>query len=560
MNFKYLKNFYTFINESNLNEKRMILEALEPKVEAFYLEINGELRDKRLKEIWNKLSALAEFSKKNGDRLYFKSFEMENEDFIYDYLSNKGFEVKDYKGNQAYDIKNDRPIKITKVLSNIGQFDNYALDLLKEYNNEASKGIELRGKRVDGQKYVVLSKDPIDIAEMSTGRKWTSCTNVYDGGNKDYVSYDIYEGTFIAYLIEKDDIDIENPDARILIKPYYDISDINSIYFFTEDKVYGEAPSSFLKTVNSIIEKVQSIKKPTALKLIDTLYCDNPSYKKRIKGTVEDPNSKEYLELYLEHIGVKEYKINEDMSVDVFGSVWIAGLKIKRIPIKFGTVFGNFICKDNELVTLNNAPKKVTGYFDCSNNNLTSLKGGPVEVEDSYYCNSNVIKTLQGGPKIVEKDFVFSENFLTSLEGFPEKVGRVVQGGANRIQTLKHLPKQINGDLTLDHNELVDLEFSPEIVKGDFTCKYNKLNTLRGGPKRVEENYDVSSNLLMTLEGSPEYVGGDFVIKNNPDITSLEFSPKQINGYFYAYGCYGLDGLDWETKNKFIKAKGYYFS
>ena len=89
----------------------------------------------------------------------------------------------------------------TKVLANIGQFDNYALELLKQYNNEASKSIELRGKRVDGTKYVVLSKDPIDIAEMSTGRKWTSCTNVYDGGSKDYVSYDIYEGTFIAYLI-----------------------------------------------------------------------------------------------------------------------------------------------------------------------------------------------------------------------------------------------------------------------------------------------------------------------------------------------------------------------
>ena len=560
MDFKYLKTFYTFINESNINEKRMLLEALEPKVEAFYLEINGELRDKRLKEIWNKLSALAEFSKKNGDRLYFKSFEMENEDFIYDFLINKGFEVQNYKENQAYDLKNDRPIKITKVLANIGQFDNYALELLKQYNNEASKSIELRGKRVDGTKYVVLSKDPIDIAEMSTGRKWTSCTNVYDGGSKDYVSYDIYEGTFIAYLIDNEDIGIENPDARILIKPYYDVSDINSIYYFTEDKIYGEAPSSFLKTINSIIEKVQSIKKPTTLNLIDTLYCDNPSYKKRIKGIEENPNSKEYLELYLEHIGVKEYRINEDMSVDVFGNVWIGGLKLKRIPIKFGTIFGNFICKDNELVSLNNAPKKITGYFDCSNNTLTSLKGGPIEVEDSYYCNSNGIKTLQGGPKIVGKDFVFSENFLTSLEGFLVQVGRTVNGGANQIKTLKHLPYQINGDLLLDHNELVDLEFSPEIIKGDFTCKYNKLNTLKGGPKRVEHNYDVSSNLLITLEGSPEYVGGDFLIKSNKNITSLEFSPKQINGYFFAHGCYGLDGLDWETKNKYVKAKGYYFS
>ena len=107
---------------------------------------------------------------------------------------------------------------------------------------------------------------------------------------------------------------------------------------------------------------------------------------------------------------------------------------------------------------------------------------------------------------------------------------------------------------------MVDLEFSPEIIKGDFTCKYNKLNTLKGGPKRVEHNYDVSSNLLITLEGSPEYVGGDFLIKSNKNITSLEFSPKQINGYFFAHGCYGLDGLDWETKNKYVKAKGYYFS
>ena len=188
MKLKHLKTFNSFINESNLMNKLLILEALEPKVAKFYLEINTELRDKRLKEIWGKLKENAEFSGKNGDRIYFKSFELENEDLIRDYLENKGYQIEDYRNNKAYDSKNDRSnVKITKILTNLAQFDNYASELLKQYNDEASKGVEQRGKRVDNSKLIVFSKDTLDIAQMSTDRNWTSCTNVYDGGNRDYV-------------------------------------------------------------------------------------------------------------------------------------------------------------------------------------------------------------------------------------------------------------------------------------------------------------------------------------------------------------------------------------
>jgi hypothetical protein len=559
MKLKHLKTFNSFINESNLMNKLLILEALEPKVAKFYLEINTELRDKRLKEIWGKLKENAEFSGKNGDRIYFKSFELENEDLIRDYLENKGYQIEDYRNNKAYDSKNDRSnVKITKILTNLAQFDNYASELLKQYNDEASKGVEQRGKRVDNSKLIVFSKDTLDIAQMSTDRNWTSCTNVYDGGNRDYVSFDIYEGTFIAYLINKDDTDISNPDARVLIKPYYDISNIDELYFFTEDKVYGEAPSSFLKTVNSIIEKVQVFKRPTTLTLMDSLYCDNESQKKRIVGLPHDPNSEEYLKLYLQHINVKDYRINEDKSVDVFGDVNISSLKLKRIPIKFGVVFGNFYCKDNELINLNNSPKQVMGNFNCSNNQLTSLKGAPELVNGGFYCQYNQIKNIINAPQKIGGDFVAYDNQLKSLEGFPKDFGGYIDCSRNKLENIKFLPEEINGKLEISSNEITTLESSPKTIKGHFLCNKNRLRTLEGGPKIVKGDYDVSVNDLESLIGSPDLVEGDFNIKYNDKLKSLENSPKQINGYYYAFGCYGIETTDWATINKNVRAKGFY--
>ena len=87
--------------------------------------------------------------------------------------------------------------------------------------------------------------------------------------------------------------------------------------------------------------------------------------------------------------------------VHVDGSVHIPFRKIKKLPIKFGIVTGNFQCFNNELTTLEGSPRDVGGDFRCQNNKLTTLEGGPSRVGGNYWCGNNKLITLEGGPKEV---------------------------------------------------------------------------------------------------------------------------------------------------------------
>ena len=53
---------------------------------------------------------------------------------------------------------------------------------------------------------------------------------------------------------------------------------------------------------------------------------------------------------------------------------------------------------------------KVDGYFRCENNNLTSLQGAPKYVGGSFYCNDNKLTSLQYAPKYVGGDFWCNNN------------------------------------------------------------------------------------------------------------------------------------------------------
>jgi len=134
-------------------------------------------------------------------------------------------------------------------------------------------------------------------------------------------------------------------------------------------------------------------------------------------------NDKANIEQILDKLGVKNYTINSDMSVDVDGSVNIACIGLNQIPVQFGYVSGGFYCFRNELVSLKGAPREVGKYFDCSSNHLTSLKGAPREVGGGFICSRNNLTSLKGAPREVGKSFYCSHNNLTSLNGAPREVG-----------------------------------------------------------------------------------------------------------------------------------------
>ena len=67
--------------------------------------------------------------------------------------------------------------------------------------------------------------------------------------------------------------------------------------------------------------------------------------------------------------------------------------------MKFGKVFGYFLCGYNQLKTLKGSPTETGGNFVCQNNQLTTLIGGPKIVGNAYWCNNNNLKDLYGFPK-----------------------------------------------------------------------------------------------------------------------------------------------------------------
>ncbi len=173
------------------------------------------------------------------------------------------------------------------------------------------------------------------------------------------------------------------------------------------------------------------------------------------------------MEEFLKHLtSQKGWSQNSDGSWDVKGDVSFYGMKLKKLPLRFGKVTGDFECSFNELTTFEDFPIYIGGSLDCMTNLLSSLKGFPKRVGRSIYIGSNELTSLKGSPRMVRGDFSCESNRLRTLEGAPEKIAEY------------------------------------------FSCSGNQLTTLEGGPKEVGGTYYASSNDLISLKGAPKYVGG----------------------------------------------------
>ncbi len=107
---------------------------------------------------------------------------------------------------------------------------------------------------------------------------------------------------------------------------------------------------------------------------------------------------------WLDKMGIKNYTINKDGTVDVEGDVDIFYKNLTgEIPIQFNKVGGSFYCYNNKLISLKGAPEKVGGDFSCTYNNLTSLKGAPKEVGRDFDCSNNKTKFTEEDVEAVSK-------------------------------------------------------------------------------------------------------------------------------------------------------------
>jgi hypothetical protein len=146
----------------------------------------------------------------------------------------------------------------------------------------------------------------------------------------------------------------------------------------------------------------------------------------------------EFCEKYLKY---EDYTINSDNTIDVDGNVYLLLGNMKKLPVKFGKVFGSFDCSYNKLTTLEGCPNYVGGYFYCHRNKLTTLEGCPKYIGDYFSCDNNKLSTLEYGPIYVGGYFNCSGNKLTNLEHCPNYVGGDFFCLNNKLTTLKGIEK-----------------------------------------------------------------------------------------------------------------------
>ena len=102
---------------------------------------------------------------------------------------------------------------------------------------------------------IIISRNKYDVAEVSTNKKWDSCLNIGGGwtgvdtfGNKAGINAqraikDISVGCLATYLVQVGDTEINEPLARISIKPFIHSSDPSQVALGVHDTVYSVSGS-----------------------------------------------------------------------------------------------------------------------------------------------------------------------------------------------------------------------------------------------------------------------------------------------------------------------------
>jgi len=169
-------------------------------------------------------------------------------------INKMNFELVDYQKGIVKKLSNPRVVKIGSILKNVIKDQS----LLRKFETDP-----LVKNKSQAKQLVVISRNKYDVAEMSTGKKWESCLNLDTGSNAKYIPTDIAEGVIVAYLIDNDDIALDDPHARIAIKPFINEDDY-TIAFGAHDRVYskhGSYPEEFVDIVVNWVNSVNESRK-----------------------------------------------------------------------------------------------------------------------------------------------------------------------------------------------------------------------------------------------------------------------------------------------------------
>jgi hypothetical protein len=93
-----------------------------------------------------------------------------------------------------------------------------------------------------------------------------------------------------------------------------------------------------------------------------------------------ESSDEKYIRNQCSILGIKNYTINNDMSIDVNGNVFIMREQVKYLPLVFRDVRTSFHFIESNLTSLIGSPRYVGSNFNIRDNSLTNLRYSPISV------------------------------------------------------------------------------------------------------------------------------------------------------------------------------------
>lgn len=527
-------------------------------------------------------------SSKRGDRLYIP-FGSQLKDEITNALNDWDFDISDYDKGLVINTRNGQELKIGKALMRIKRED-----LLTKYTTDKSKGA------IDNPSgYMVYSKHPYDIAGMSTDRNWSSCMNLVDGANRRYISCDITEGSFVVYLIDSNDLNINHPKGRIAIKPFINQMDKNDVIFFPESRTYGSIPNEFEEEIQNLFKELNTEIKGLFYQKNEKLYNDsntgNYTNLNKIKTTedvenlvfnVDDRTKKELAlqsKLILDYIMksprinhyVKESIVNESKIADVsqyltveyllgFGSDDGLDDLIQRYPALNEIIEKNISLfkKKFPAVLLKNFPNEIDNFSEkdiseIQTNKIFAIFEYKPELFDYFLkkFKNKIIEGTNNGSKLL---YYFLEDhpqyLIKSYPIFRKQFKELGIYDQDKFisKTLRILPGLFNFYL-YNEKELLDRFFSEPTGTNEIVFRNNKLFYLVFRYYREFVNQLVEDELIRMMSLNESLI--PFFVKfYNKELDSLD--THEVYKFLY----YHDRTIPYFIKNKpeFVKQVGDY--
>jgi hypothetical protein len=365
---------------------------------------------------------------------------------------------KDERGRET--LMGDRPMEdVRKQIKDEAR--KQIEDLIAKYN--AIPEVKLYRENKTKTFYIVFSKHRYDVAGMSTGRGWTSCMNLYSGINAQYIQHDVRGGTLVAYLVRNDDLNIENPVARIAIKPFVSVEDPSNVLYQAEQRAYGTPPVGFLDEVNMLLANAQSDKQGI-FKLRDTLYCDtgndtvtrwsDPDIKEKISTLIKDrrlatttDEIKYILYHYTQGGSNLLEKLKTEASFEESDKLYVSAPNLKILykiempysPIAFKQVNTFNITPQPE--TFDNFPQTVNTLV-LRHMNIDSFEGLSTNITDVLDLKQCSIKSFKGlSPGL--NQIKINDSNVRSFAGIPQTVDYIYLNSTKTNMTVDELIKDL---------------------------------------------------------------------------------------------------------------------